>query len=241
MPKIKCIGFDLYNTLINMDNQNWNEMIKSTFPIIKDLGYRGSFESYFRIWEDIFWGWRAYRENSHIELKSDVWWKEILSRLNITFEEADIAKIILTSHQTFRTEITLYPEVKELLSDLKKDYLLACISNISEGDLAREDMELFGILHLFDCVVMSSDLGIRKPSPKIFQYALNQLKIENRDMIFIGDTLYDDIKGAKEAGFLMAIHVKRNISYFHSDYYIEADKTINNLLELNGILKERDS
>lgn len=221
-----------------MDNQNWNDMIRSTFPIIKDLGYGGSFESYFKIWEEIFWGWRAYRENSHIELRSDVWWKEILGRLKITFEEADIAQIILRSHKTLRTEIELYPEVKELLMDLKKDYLLACISNISEGDLAREDMKLFGILHLFDSVVMSSDLGIRKPSPRIFQYALDQLKIGKKDMIFIGDTLYDDIKGAKEAGLFMAVHVKRNISYFHSDYYIESDKTINNLQEITDILKQ---
>jgi len=238
MPKIKCIGFDLYNTLINMDNQNWNQIIKSTFPIIESLGYRGSFEAYFSTWDEIFWGWRAYRENSHIELKSEVWWKEILARLKLTFQEADIAQIISRSHQTLRTQITLYPEVKELLSNLKNDYLLACISNISEGDLAREDMKLFGILHLFDCVVMSSDLGIRKPSPKIFQHTLHQLNIDNKDMIFIGDTLYDDIKGAKEAGLLMAIHVKRNVSYFHSDYYIESDKTISNLLELNDLLKQ---
>jgi putative hydrolase of the HAD superfamily len=238
MTKIKCIGFDLYNTLINMDHENWNELIKSTFPIIESLGYRGSFESYFKIWEEIFWRWRAYRENSHIELKPDVWWKEILGRLKITFEEADIAQITLRSHQTLRTQIVLYPEVKELLSNLKNNYLLACISNISEGDLAREDMKLFGILQLFDCVVMSSDLGIRKPSPKIFQYTLDQLNIENKDMIFIGDTLYDDIKGAKEAGLLMAIHVKRNISYFHSDYYIESDKTISSLIELTDLLKQ---
>ena len=238
MTTIKCIGFDLYNTLINMDNQNWNEMVESTFPIIKKLGYGGSFETYFKTWEEIFWRWRAYREKSHIELRSDVWWKEILGRLNIKFKEADIAQIILRSHQTFRTQITLYPEVKEMLSDLKKDYLLACISNISEGDLAREDLKIFGILHFFDCVVMSSDLGIRKPSPKIFQHALSQLNIENKDMIFIGDTLYDDIKGAKEAGLLMAIHVKREITYFHSDFFIEADRTINNLLELKGILKK---
>ncbi|MDD1778506.1 MAG: hypothetical protein LUQ65_10095, partial [Candidatus Helarchaeota archaeon] len=112
MPKIKCVGFDLYNTLINMDNQNWNEIIESTFSIIKDLGYKGSFETYFKIWEEIFWGWRAYREKSHIELRSTVWWKEILDRLKIKYEEADLAKIILRSHQTLRTQITLYPEVK---------------------------------------------------------------------------------------------------------------------------------
>ena len=240
MSRIKCLGFDLYSTLINLDNQNWNEMIKSTFPILESLGYQGLFETYFKVWEEIFWGWRAYREDSHIELKSEVWWKEILNRLSIHFDEADISQIIIKSHETFRTQISLYPKVKELLSGLKKNYLLACISNVSDGDLAREDMEIFGILNLFDCVVMSSDLGVRKPSPEIFEYALNTLKIKNTEMIFIGDTLYDDIQGARAAGLLKAIHIRRNVSYYHSEYYIEADETIYDLHEICSLLKEID-
>jgi len=237
MSRIKCIGFDLYNTLINLDNQNWKEMIESTFPILENLGYQGSFETYYTIWDDIFWGWRAYREDNHIELKSEIWWREILNRLNIDFDEDVISQIIRKSHETFRTQIFLYPEVEEVLSGLKKNYYLACISNVSDGDLAREDMGIFGILHFFDSVVMSSDLGIRKPSPEIFEQVLTELKLRNSEMIFIGDTLYDDIQGAKAAGLLKAIHIKRDISYYHSDYYIEPDGTIYALDEIYPILR----
>jgi len=240
MSKLKCIGFDLYNTIINLDNQNWREMIESTFPILENLGYQGSFETYFTIWDEIFWGWRAYREDSHIELKSEVWWKEILNHLNIDFDEDTISQIIRKSHETFRTQISLYPDTKEVLSKLKKTYLLACISNVSEGDLAREDMDIFGILHFFDSVVMSSDLGIRKPSPEIFEQVLTELDLKNSEIIYIGDTLYDDIQGAKAAGLFKAIHIKRNISYYHSEYYIEADETIYYLHEICPLLKKID-
>lgn len=234
--KVKCIGFDLYSTLINTDKHNWNEMMESVYSIIQDLGYKDTFENFLEVRNEIYWKWREYREKNYVELTSKIWWREILQKLNLVFLKTDILKIILTSHQKWRTQISIYPEVKKLLFDLKKRFKIVCISNISNGDLAREDMDIFGILKIFDYVVMSSDLGIRKPSPKIFEHVLNHLKIKRNEMIFVGDTLYDDIQGAKAAGLLMAIYIKRNRSYFFPDYYIEPDKTINALHEIYEIL-----
>jgi len=234
--KIKCIGFDLYSTLINTDNHNWEEMLKAAFPIVRRLGYNGNFNDFFKIQNEIYWKWREYREKNHIEMKSNIWWNETLKKIGVDFTDDDINEIILASHEKWRTQITTYPKVKELLYDLKKKYYLALISNIAEGDLARGDMEILGISEPFDIIVMSSDLEIRKPSPKIFHYVLNKLNIKKEQMIFLGDTLYDDIQGAKNAGLRMAIHVKRERSYFFPDYYVVPDKTIFNLHEIYDIL-----
>lgn len=211
-------------------------MMEAVYSIIQDLGYKGTFENFLVVRNEIYWKWREYREKNYVELTSKIWWREILQKLNLAFYEADILKIILASHQRWRAQISIYPKVQELLLDLKKRYKIVCISNISNGAFAREDMDIFGILKIFDYVVMSSDLGIRKPSPKIFEHVLNRLNIKRNEMIFIGDTLYDDIQGAKAAGLLMAIHVKRNRSYFFPDYYIKPDKTINSLHEIYDIL-----
>jgi len=240
MTQIKCIGFDLYSTLINIDNHNRNEMMEPVYSIIQKLGYSDTFESFMKISEQTYWKWRDYRERNYIELKSEIWWKEILEQLHLDYPEEAISQIILASHQKWQTQISLYPHVKELLTDLKRNYKIVCISNISEGNLARGDMDMFGILDLFDLVVMSSDLKIRKPSPKIFDHVLNQLKIKREEMIFVGDTLYDDVQGAKAAGLLMAIHVKRDRSYFFPEYTIKPDKTINNLQDIYEILNTRN-
>ena len=235
--KIKCIGFDLYSTLINTDDHNWEDMIRAVFPIVQNLGYKGTVDDFLKIQNDVYWKWRDYRERNHIEMESSIWWREILQQLKIKFSDAVISQIIIESHKIWRTQISLYSGVKELLKDLKKRYKLALISNIATGDLSRGDMEIFGILDLFDLVVMSSDLKIRKPSPKIFEYVLNKLNIKKEEMIFIGDTLYDDIQGAKNAGLCMAVHIKRNRTYYFPDYYIKPDKTIFNLSEIYEILK----
>ncbi len=207
------------------------------YSIIQDLGYTESFEQFINVRDEIYWKWRKHREENHVELPSQTWWTEILEALQLQFSREDVTRIILDSHREWRTQISIYPDVRELLSTLKKHYKIVCISNISEGDLARGDMELLGILDIFDYVLMSSDLGIRKPSPKIFQHVLDTLGITNSEMIFVGDTLYDDVQGAKLAELLMAIHIKRDRSYFFPEYRIEPDKTIRRLNELYNILK----
>jgi putative hydrolase of the HAD superfamily len=210
--------------------------MRAVFSLIQSLGYKGTFEIFFEIEEKVFNKWREYREKKRIELSSTVWWREILEHLNLEFTSADITQLIIASHLKWRSQIALYTGVQELLMDLQTNYKLACISNISEGDLAREDMNHFGILNFFDCIVMSSDLGIRKPAPKIFRHVLKQLNLKKEEMIYIGDTLYDDIKGAKAAGLLMAIHIKRDRSYFFPDYYITPDRTIYDLSEISDLL-----
>jgi putative hydrolase of the HAD superfamily len=155
-----------------------------------------------------------------------------LDTLDLKYTTKDIDRIRLASHLVWRKQISLYPPVKKVLSYLKQNYTIVCISNISDGDLAREDMAHFGILDLFHYVLMSSDLGIRKPSPQIFQHVLERYDLSPGEMAFIGDTLYDDIQGAKNADLAMAIHVKRPRSYFFPDYRIEPDLTISSLKEL---------
>ncbi len=238
MAKIKCIGFDLYSTLINADNPNWDEMLQAVFHYIQNnLAYKGTYKDFLKIRDPIYNKWQKHRTETNREYPSEIWWNEILQSLKLRYTQEDINNVILKGHQIWRTQISLYPDARELLDQLKNDYLIVCVSNISEGNLARGDMDLFGILKVFDYVLMSSDIGIRKPSPEIFCHVLNHFDIQAQEMIFVGDTLYDDIQGAKEANLLMAIHVKRNRDYFYPDYYIKPDKTIYNLLDLFEILK----
>lgn len=85
------------------------------------------------------------------------------------------------------------------LAHLKQSgYRLAVISNWN-GTLERVFAEL-GIAHYFDLLVDSHVVGVRKPRPEIFQYALGKLRLEPNEAIHIGDSYYADVLGAKKAG-----------------------------------------
>jgi putative hydrolase of the HAD superfamily len=57
-----------------------------------------------------------------------------------------------------------------------------------------------GLAERLDYAVFSSEVGKRKPHPAIFERALAELGVDAGDAVFVGDRLYEDIRGAGELG-----------------------------------------
>jgi putative hydrolase of the HAD superfamily len=127
-------------------------------------------------------------------------------------------------------KVDLVHGIKEMLNDLSREYKLAVISNIT-SNISRHVLEKFDLNKYFDYVVLSRDLGIRKPDPEIFNFTLQNLGVKNYETIHVGDSLQHDIKGAKNAG-IKAVWIKGNeeIKDFHPDFIISK------LTELPSIL-----
>jgi putative hydrolase of the HAD superfamily len=94
---------------------------------------------------------------------------------------------------------TLFAETREVLSLLKaQGFELGIVSNF--------DTRLFSILRgldiegLFDTVTISSLAHAAKPSPRIFQVALEKHLVDPDESWHVGDSLRDDIEGAGKAG-----------------------------------------
>ena len=89
-----------------------------------------------------------------------------------------------------------------LLESLRSRGLkLGIVSNAFDpGPLLHRDLADTGVAERIDFAVFSSELGIRKPHPAIFEHALKALAVEAGEAIFVGDRLYEDVRGASEAG-----------------------------------------
>src|SRR5438309_9878562 len=72
----------------------------------------------------------------------------------------------------------------------------------------REQLDHFGIAAHLDSVTFSAEIGWRKPSPRIFEAALGALGERADTTVMIGDSVDDDIAGARAAG-LLAVRVCR--------------------------------
>jgi putative hydrolase of the HAD superfamily len=57
-----------------------------------------------------------------------------------------------------------------------------------------------GVAERLDFSVFSSEVGMRKPHPAIFERALAALGVEPQRALFVGDRLYEDVRGAGELG-----------------------------------------
>jgi putative hydrolase of the HAD superfamily len=53
---------------------------------------------------------------------------------------------------------------------------------------------------LFDAEVFSSSVGLRKPDPRIYRLALEQLEVPAEEAMFVGDGANDELAGAGRVG-----------------------------------------
>ncbi|MDD3123170.1 MAG: HAD family hydrolase [Candidatus Izemoplasmatales bacterium] len=123
-----------------------------------------------------------------------------------------------------------FDEVKEVLEYFKnKGYILGVIS---DGPPSLEySLELIGLSKYFTSFTSSSVVGVGKPDPRIFQYALDLARVNAEDCIYVDDTL-DEANGARDIG-MTSFHIDRNNKYDKTKWTISNLKQIIEYVELN--------
>lgn len=93
----------------------------------------------------------------------------------------------------------LMPHAMEALEYLSGKYRLYILSN-GFRELQEQKMRSAGILRYFRKIVLSEDIGVHKPFPAIFNFAMSATQSEFRTSLMIGDNWKNDIVGAREVG-----------------------------------------
>jgi putative hydrolase of the HAD superfamily len=102
---------------------------------------------------------------------------------------------------------TEYPDVRPALERLRRrDFKLGVVSNAT--DLLNKVFHSLDLAKYFDFVIISDEVGVRKPSPRIFMMAADQAGASPSRSIYLGDKPTVDIQGATRAG-MNAILVDR--------------------------------
>ncbi|HET6189258.1 MAG TPA: HAD family hydrolase, partial [Trebonia sp.] len=98
-----------------------------------------------------------------------------------------------------RRRLGLYPHVREVLDVLRERYPLAIVTD-AQSLYAPAELHKVGLLGYFDPIVVSGDHGYRKPDRRLFQLALDGMGVPAGHTLFVGNDMYRDIYGAREAG-----------------------------------------
>lgn len=101
----------------------------------------------------------------------------------------------------------LYPESVEVLSGLKKKFKLALVSN--SDSFSTQVIEKLKLKELFDCVVLSFEVGKLKTEPEFYETVLKKLGVKKTEALVVGDSLETDVAGAKSAG-IRSVLLDRN-------------------------------
>ncbi|MCR5013986.1 MAG: YjjG family noncanonical pyrimidine nucleotidase [Bacteroidales bacterium] len=126
--------------------------------------------------------------------------------------------------------VRLVPGTLELLEYLKPKYHLHLITNgfqeVQHTKLSGSGMEPY-----FETLTVSEEVGVKKPNPEIFHYALQKAHATAEESLVIGDEMAVDIDGARAAGI-------DQIFFNPSGHNDPGERTyeVRNLLDIKNIL-----
>lgn len=122
-------------------------------------------------------------------------------------------QLVEFARQTFATleygRLELYEDVPPLISALgEREVPLALVTN-GASETQRGKLAALGIEDWFEVIVVSSELGIMKPDPAIFDVVLEGIEVDRRRVWHVGDWVPTDVAGARSAG-LTAVWLNRS-------------------------------
>lgn len=108
----------------------------------------------------------------------------------------------------------LQPDALGLLDDLRRRGLrLGVVTNtVDPPELVSELIARDGVRERIDALVLSSELGLRKPAPAIYRAVLDELGVPAGATLFVGDRVAEDVSGPAAAGMLTCL-----ATWFRSD------------------------
>ena len=122
----------------------------------------------------------------------------------------------------------------QLIGELSGKYELGAVSN-GLPDVQYGKLKTIGVRNMLSCIVLSEEVGMRKPDPKIFLHAVRLLGRQPDECLFVGDSYTSDMIGAKKAGMFTCWFNPAKSSIQSED--IKPDFVVNNLLDIPVLLK----
>ena len=219
MKNVKAIIFDAYGTLFD---------VNSAAEKCKDkIGDK---------WE----GFANYWRTTQLEY---TWLRSLMDRhkdfWQVTEDSLDKSMKAFKIDSSMRGELldlykilSTFPEVKEVLNNLKeKNYKLAILSN-GTPSLLNELVKSNNLESIFDDIFSIEEVGIYKPSSKVYDIPIKKLKIQKNEVIFLSANTWD-VSGGGNYGY-NSVWVNRNNNIFDSLDYIPQNqvKNLGELLDL---------
>ncbi|MFP4381566.1 MAG: HAD family hydrolase [Candidatus Sumerlaeia bacterium] len=225
--KPKAIIFDLDDTLLVEQPSAWaafracGEMVAARFDQVdpdhfvetiraraREIWYAGPMHSFCKSiaissWEGM-WGNFAGDDDELRQLREWVpqyrleSWQATLAEYKI--DDIELARELVEYFPARRREMHVHvPGAMEVLEAVRPHFPLALVTNGASG-IQREKLAGAGFAHYFDAIVISGEIGTRKPDPLPFQRALEALGVQPSEAIVVGNSLNSDIGGAHAAG-----------------------------------------
>jgi putative hydrolase of the HAD superfamily len=211
MKRYQAILFDLFDTLVDLNGDRFplikvgDEERHSTggvvYEALRESYSHIRFEQFYQAFISVSQEMERRRREVERELPSQDRFRLLLRRLGIESPPEPVVERLVSVHMDEMFKVMeLPPERRRMLEELKPHYRLGIVSNFDHPPTVYRLLRHYNLDQFFNTIVISAEIGWRKPRKEIFWRALTSLQIPPEETLFVGDTPGDDIIGAKGVG-----------------------------------------
>ena len=178
---LRAVVFDLWNTIAKWPHAEWAEIQPR---VAERLGL--SPEEFSERW---------YGELAHMRETGPI--SAVLEQFDLSPEAAE--DVLELRGAVTRQGLVPVPGAAETIAALRERGLKTGLITVCSEDVPRlwAETDFHG---LFDAEVFSASVGLRKPDPRIYRLALDELGVEPAEAMFVGDGANDELGGAERVG-----------------------------------------
>jgi len=196
---IKGVFFDLFGTLLLFGDMKkaWNDWLCLFHSSLQNFGLSIPIEE-FSIKCDKFLT-KEEPQNNYPELTIfEKRIKDLSNKLGVLICINDIKIIANLIVEKWHEQVQLDSEAIKVLKELKKTKKIGLVSNFDHPPHVHRYLSIYKIDYLFDIIIISGEVGVKKPDPNIFNPALSETNLKADQVIYVGDT-EEDISAARLA------------------------------------------
>lgn len=223
---MKAVLFDLFGTLVpNLAPEVWS---RSCEEIAGILGIDPS--DYGRLWSERF----EERMTGRIQ-DGPGQFDDILEQLNHSLPTETRNMAYQAHRQMLATALQpKHDAIQTLDGILERGLKLALVTDCSSA--APEILDTTPLGKYFSCRASSAHLGTRKPDPVMYQHVINELEVNARDCLYVGDGNSHELPGAKKLGMTTVWVDNGDKQYWQERFEPAGDHTIEDLADLIPLL-----
>lgn len=202
MQHIRAIGFDLFDTLVTVQGLGQQEALGRLLRSLQEQELAVDSDTFLPVYRQAVRGFVDAARQEGRETHNRFWISAALHSLGHPLEpdDARIAAAVEAYFSAFLEYATVLPGTHTMLAALRGRYRLGLLSNFTHGPAAKGILERLGLLEYLDVILVSGELGYRKPHLKVFQTLWQQFDLPREQVAFVGDDVEADVNGAQEAG-----------------------------------------
>lgn len=206
--------FDLYGTLADIrTNESKPYLWEKLTEIFGGYGalyekneLRRAYFTYCRELEST-----ARETNEFAEINLDLVFRRLFSDKDVEIDDSALNAVMMTMRALSRKFIRLYDGVEDFLKALKRKKKRAFLLSNAQRGFTRPELKLLGIEKYFNGIFISSEQGVKKPSPEFFCGLMERYLLKPEESIMIGNDASSDILGANSAG-MDSLYIHTGIS-----------------------------